>query len=429
MVSLPSSLLFGEISFIGFGFLPCIILIILLVTQWNLEKQLRHSLAYAYLLRISGLLYIFTKHILYQPIMTVLLSPIWCSSISFYRGTSDMDYTCYSNTHLVILTFSCLINVMLTVLVFILIVLFSDEQPDSQLPWAYSSRMFDSYRLIWKLILGIFLQLCSLGSTVDIFAALVSAALGAFSLYEIGRQVYINQKIIFVVYLSSDTIIIMFSIVLLLEMLLGINLSNPIFLAPCALLVIAVIVFCIYWVQSKMISTMSINLSRDSFDVETYSRVLADKLVHNKETRSTIIEGIFAIHTSSCTNASCLCKSLMGKDASKEEEKKEDIPSSIPDKKIQNITKEKTINEDDQENSFDLNDVEKNNKNKNYLNFIIMQIENWNGAHDNKVGLHLYLGYLKLLCFPSPLASLYEVMLSQEEGMDIYQQFHTHRLL
>lgn len=427
--------MFDLVCFIGLGFIPCVILIILTILQWSrIDSPSHYSLAYSYAFKIMGLICLFTKQVLYQPIVLLLFSPIWYNNKLVFGNTIEIGYDYLSSVHIVLIAMSCLTIFLLTLFLAANILLFSDEQPDSKLPWASSSVLYEIYQIIWKLCITFMVHLVNGNTVVGIIAALFSIILCGLGIYENIKQAIINDINVFYPILVCEISVMWFSLAVLLDLLLNVNLGHPILFALIIILAIPITIFSTQRNHNQILSKTLISLCSNSLDVEICCKVFLSKLSKKDDNDDYYIDGAISYHCTSCSVSSCPCHSLV-KSIKAEELEEESNPAekqgemSDIDIKFAKPEKNLKLEEKSKVMMYSDNDLEHNHIKSAYIRFLIWEVEQWVGKHEDKARLHLYLGSLKLFTYPSPLAALYEVLIAQEEQTDIYEQFHIHRML
>lgn len=407
---------------------------VLLIVQWNAGSKIRHSLAFSYLLRISGLFFTAIQRLLFQPIFLVLLFPIWCSTSSVF-DFSSLGYDCLSNTHIAILILSLIVDALLIILTNLLAVFCCDEQPDSKLPWAYSNRIHEAYKIAWKVILSFFLHIAKNNTNIGIFASCASLIISGLGLYELNKQTYMNEKSVYYALITSEICIMWFSVFILVDLVAGVNISHPIFFAIGILIVIPTVIYTITWSHSRYLTKGSVRTYNSACEVETYFRIVNSQLKGTKENQSSLIDGAILLHSSLCNDPTCSCHRIIENIARQNNENGqnfEDFGSNLADDKSRmNYMegKKKMEMPEIQKPIQGIYAVEYNEDVIEYMKFQISEIQNWIEIHDRKAKLFVYLGYLKLFCYQSPLAALYDIMSAQEDSIGIYDQYHIHRLL
>lgn len=414
--------------------MPCVIFAILIILQWTRgESQGSYSLTYTYIFKITSLLCLIIKQILYQPIILLLYSPIWCNSTLVFGNSINIGFACLSSIHIALIVFSCLTIMLVTVLLVAHILFFSDEQPDSKLPWASCSILYEFYNLFCKLILSFCVYIINGNKTMGIFAGAFSLILSGMALYENFKLAIANDISIYCAIIVCEVSIFWYSVCLCVDFLLGINIANPILFIILVAIAIPLTILWILRNYSNIMSNSMIILCNNSMDVEIHCRVFLSKLGSKKNKDDNCIDGVLNYHCSICTVPSCPCRSILRKitaEANEDDlnclEKKQDLSNT--DQKV--AKKDNTFNEKDSpEDDCVNNENEQTNIKNSYIQILISEIEQWITKNEGKAKLHLYLGCLKLFSFPSPLAALHEVLKAKEEQSDLYEQFHIHRML
>ncbi len=426
------------IGFISFGMIIAIMFILLFIAHWNSGHQFKHSLAYFYTIKVSGIVLILVKHILFQPLITVLLATTGCSINNSDGKAIQLGYDCLSDVHIILLSCAMFALVLLIILNFISIVLYADEQPDSQLPWAYCSRTIDIYKLIRKCILAVtmfFNNSYSSVTGVEVFCYIVLTAL---CLYELYKQTYMNNRKVFYALLTSEGAIAWISVATLLRIMVNTDWSSPIVLGIFVVILLVVV----YLMSRQQCESLLLNNSianlKETEDVETYCRVLLDNVASKVQSSKISLEGIITMHSMSCTKPHCVCKLLC---ATGEEQGDQGGDGDSPMKKEKEVVVDNTMDLEPKKGKAmetgkgefgNMGEVELNesNKRKHYLyRLLIDEITVWNDKQEKKSRLHIYLAYLKLFCFENQLAALYELMCARESSPNVYEEFLVYRMM
>jgi len=422
--------MFSNVCFLGLGILPCLLFFVLLLTQWNTGSQVKYSLAYSYILRIAGILLTIIKYLLFQPIINVLSTSFWCSPDIFV--SAPIGYTCYSTEHIVLLFFSAFTMLLLIALSAISIVLFSDEQLDSKLPWAGISQMYDAYKICWKIAISLMLHITKSNTNVGAFAPIPSIIFSIFGLYELYKLAYMNDKKVYYALFISESVLLWFSFDAFLDILTGVNLGNPILFGVLLLVYAPIVIFASTWRQEKLILTNTIVTCTDTSQVEIYSKIFHDNLSSKRHILDSSLDGIISIHSAGCENPLCPCHHIVTMQRLEDDGDDKDAEESMTIKKDEhsspNLKPAKQKSDKTIENVTEFDLTGRSEICNSYTKFLISEIEAWSTLHEKKARLHLLLGYLKLFCLDNPLASLWEIMAAEEESPDIYDQFHMFRL-
>ena len=147
------------IGTLSFGVLILFTFIFVFIAQWTIGYNIRHSLAYFYLMKICGIIFIFMKHALYQSFFTILCSTTRCELENSNLEVIDTGYSCMSQIHIALISCSIVVIIINFALGLLFIVFFSDDQPDSKLPWAHCRSSFNIYKYMQKFVISISLYL------------------------------------------------------------------------------------------------------------------------------------------------------------------------------------------------------------------------------------------------------------------------------
>jgi hypothetical protein len=319
------------------------------------------------------------------------------------------------------------------------LILYSDEQPDSRLPWACSSRMYEIYKVCSNLAVAFLLQIAKDNNFGLAVGATCSLLLAGLSIYLLYSQVFISNKMVYCAQLTTESAVAWISCVLIINFIANVNMSNPVFLGAFAIVQLPLVIFLLKWRETRLLTTGSINLCTSSLDVEMYARVLYSKLVTRQVMLDSHVEGLIAMHASSCKSIKCPCHSILTEARSDDnlDANISDEDISAPDHPPKGAQAAADLTMGKGDSKVETSGIEAeygdtfegSAHDHRFLGYLITEIERWNQTHDKKARLFLYLGNLKFFYTPSPLSALYEVMSAEEESSDIYEQYHMYRLL
>eukprot|EP01022_Parablepharisma_sp_SALTPOND_P008802 TRINITY_DN1369_c0_g1_i1.p1 TRINITY_DN1369_c0_g1~~TRINITY_DN1369_c0_g1_i1.p1 ORF type:complete len:1592 (-),score=178.13 TRINITY_DN1369_c0_g1_i1:522-5297(-) len=443
LMSLSSYSMYTLISFIGFSVLFTLLFIVLLVSHWNTDTELRHSLAYSYILRISGLILVFIKYILFQPMVTVLMTTVRCSKISLTENVDSIGYECYSEVHILLMVSSALAILMLITLSVVSILFFSDEDPESRLPWAYCSRLLEAYKLIKKFLVSVAIYATQdntgTGAAIIIFALFLSV----LSIHLLYKQLHMKDKKILYILLTTEGMVGWFILLCLIYVVTGLDWTHP----AAILLFVLVFFTCSVLANKeqceKLISLQSISALKEAADVEIYCRILLEKLTDTRNYSESAIEGFIQIHAANCKVDHCPCKKRLKvelESKEEEEDKLQDVDNDADDcKKVKVSTTMyrgsmlgATLN-DLAKPTFNYqgtsDEIEGDKIQQDFIKIVINDLTTWSEKQDGKARIHIYLGYLKATCLKNKLAALYEVMCAEESNPSLYERFLAYRLM
>ncbi len=402
---------------------------LLVVAQVTASQLFKLSLLYTYLLKITGVFLVLMKYVLYQPLLVALVDPVWCSSTTIY-GT-DAGYSCFSMDHILLLAFSTLVVLLLSLLGVVTTLFLSDEQLDSRLPWAYMSQTYEFCKAVWKIAISIMLQFSHDNSSVAAYIPVVTATIGCVSMYELYRLTFMNDSKFFYATVTAEFTLMWFSFVVFVDIATGVNLGHPILLALALLLFIPLVVSGTLRSQDKELLGNTLLACTDPVQVEAYARMLYERARswHNTQENST--DGLIAMHASSCKNSSCPCHDILidQKDEDEEEQKQGEgeLQVKVLEPRLEKPQK-KAARSQDRSISSQSDAADRSVLCGLYSRFIIFQVEQWCRQHEEKAKLHLLLAYLKFFNCDNPLSALWEIMAAEEMSSDLYEQFHIWRL-
>ncbi len=429
------------IGFIAFALIICIMSSVLFIAQWNAGANAKHSLAYLYVLKVSGIVMVLVKHILFQPLVIVLLSTTGCSLKNENGKSVDLGYSCMTDVHLILMACALVALVLLVLLTFLSVVLYADEQPDSHLPWAYCSRVIDAYKLLRKLILSATIYVSSTYSGLQGVEVACYLILTLLSLHELYRQAHMNDRKIFYALLTSEGAIAWISLAALLKIVVNTDWSSPIVLAIFVIILLVVIHLTSQQERENILMSSTIASLKEIEDVETYCRLLLEMAATKGESSKVSLEGIITMHAVSCFKPHCPCRKLCGVGTEeqaeqggdsdccgkKEAEPEAELSPGKPGKALPEAIKEKELSK--MENAGDA-EMGEGSKRQQYLyRLLIDEITVWNSKQEKRARLHIYLAYLKLFCFENQLAALYELMCARESAPNLYEGFLIYRMM
>ncbi len=437
--------IYAVVGFIGFGVLFLLLFVFLFVSHWNMGAEARQSLAYSYTMKISGLVLIFIKYILFQPMVTVMMTTITCSKSDLTENVTELGYDCYSDVHIILMVSAGLVILIMFALGVIATLFFSDEDPDSKLPWAYCSRLLEIYKLARKLIVSISIYAVAGNASTGATMMLVSISLNVLSLYTLYKQIHMQDKKVLYVMLTAEGIVTWFSLLSLIYVVSDLNWTHP----------IAVLVFMVAFFTcvvlggreraTRLLCQHGIEAMKDPDDVEMYCRVLMDKLATSKTYSEVAIEGFLQMHTSRCRVEQCPCRKKLCKELEPDDEeeklrhqhhdemsKDENLSADCKKVSVERLPKQTgtiatiiDVKSTGRRDEADVNDKAK----LNFMKIIINDLSAWNERQEGKARLHIYVGYLKAACLKNKLAALYEVMCANESNPNVYERFLAYRLM
>lgn len=224
---------------------------------------------------------------------------------------------------------------------------------------------------------------------------------------------------------------------ILVDIEIGVNVGNPILAFLLLALFIPIAVFITMWRQDGLLLKNSIVACTDAEEVNTYVRILYERLQSRQTVLESSIDGLISIHASSCVNVLCPCHEILAEQTAEdedEEQSSEDTPVAA-EPSLKPAAKDKVLSlkskaiDKTQERFFEAESFAKSDLCNLYIKFIILEIEKWCRVHEDKSSLHMLLSYMKFFSFGNPLASLWEIMAAQDQAADIYEEFHIWRLL
>lgn len=390
---------------------------ILTISQWNANQSSKLSIAYIYIVKVCGISFILTKHILFQPFCTILFSVLRCSFLNDQREVVHPGYDCKDQTHIILFCFSLFILVLLFLLGLVMVWLFSDDQPDSRLPWAYCRRVFDVCRFVQKPVLPLAAFVATSSQSVLAAEILALVALSAVCLHQLYGQVYMNNRIVYYTLLVSELVALWMNTIVLLNILLDIDWSHPIILGIFAVMSF-VAVFLVGEKRLKVtLKKSEIKRLKEMKDVETYSRILMDEISKENIESKSFIEEFLMIHSIECKDSLCVCRKFEGKTMNSNDEVNADDLSEP--KKGSNLK---------DASSTCIENYEVSKKRRRVYEVVIGDIASWGESLGRTARFHIYLASLKLLCYDNPLAALHELMCARDASPSLYDSFMIFRL-
>ncbi len=425
LLSLTSTGLLTAVVFISLGFLPCLLVALLIVLQMTGDRFLKRSPVYSYVLKATGVALALVKYILYQPLLTALIAPMWCSTTTIYGA--DTGYTCFSSDHILILTFSVIVIALLSLLGIVSTLFLSDEQLDSRLPWAYMSQTYEFCKAAWKIAVSVLLQFAHSNSTVATYIPIVTAVIGCVNMHELYRLGFMNDRRFFYAIVTAEYILIWFSLSVFVDIVGGVNLGHPMLLGLLLLFFVPLMVFTTTWTQDRRLLKSTLANSQDPTEAEVYARIFYERVQSRQSIQDASFDGIIAMHASSCKNASCPCHDILIEQGAEEDE--EEQKGDEKQVKVADMGQEKPMRKAEKslEHVYQLEKEGKSVLGNLYSRFVISEIEQWCRKHEDKAKLHLLLAYLKFFNSDNPLSALWEIMTAEEMSTDVYEQFHIWR--
>ena len=321
----------------------------------------------------------------------------------------------------------------------LVIVFFCDEEPNSKLPWACISKLQESLQIIRKLITAICFYITKNNSSIGAGAMCFSLILSLFCLRELFVNIFMQDKKVQYSLMGKELTITWLSFTSLLFIITGVNLGNPVVLA----FIIPIFIVAMFLINkanySKMVKLNYIDKVHEEDEVMTYCRVLLENLSSPNLNNGINLDGMILLHTNNCTLKNCPCKSFSICSEEVNEEHSCDVQKNelsscikIPDKTENIILRQeeigKNINEFiDPNTGEEMNEVEK--RKQGTIKIIISEIEKWNSHQEKRPKLRVFIGYLKMGCYKSKLAALYEAMSAEEGNPNFYERYLAYRLM
>ncbi len=444
MPALINNALYSIISVIGVGFLIVLLFVALLITHWlywNSAGEVRHSLAYAYLLRITGVILIAVKHILFQPLVTILMLSSECSTDSLPIKVKTFGYECYSNTQIILIVLGVLLVILLIVITSVAILFLSDEEPVSRLPWAHCGRSIEVYKLIRKVVVSVGIYIAegnkSIGGAVIVISLLVSL----ITLLLLYKQLYMPDKKVLFVVITTEGLVAWFTLLLGVYLILDVDWLHPFVLGAFTIILLICTIFTYRERCDNLLCQRNIDSIKGPEEVETYSRVLLERLHFSKNNTDVSISGFVHMHAMHCDSDQCPCRKAINAgmagtgECCEEEAKLQDCKKGsskeLKGPKRSATPGTTTVVLDLKPAGRSIGDEGEGRADKvksDFMKIVINDLATWKAKHETTARLDVYIGYLKTAVLKNKLAALYEVMCASDESPSVYEQYMGYRL-
>ena len=177
--------------------------IALLISHLN-DWENKISLAQSYVFKVSGVLMLIVRHIFFMPIMLVLFSSMKCEKINISNHIIEPEYDCFSVTHIILFTTAILAALMFTIVNFLSIIFFSDENPDSKLPWGYYNKTVEAFKLFREFLIAISIYFAKDNVKLGMITIAIVFFVYIYSLYLLFKQLYMKSKGILCLIISIE---------------------------------------------------------------------------------------------------------------------------------------------------------------------------------------------------------------------------------
>lgn len=387
-----------------------------------MEQDAKHSITYFYYVKVCSVFFVLTKNILFQPFCLILLAATRCSLTNDEGSIVTLGYECKGQVHIVLIALSIFVLVLDFLTGLLVVWLFSDDQPDSDLPWAHCQRSFDICRYTQKFILPIMIFIDVPSESITAIEFLGLFILCAICVYQLYRQTYMNNRFVFYALLVSELAKLWLCLIILLNMLLDIDWSNPIMYALFIVLSLAAVFFTNENRLEEILQTQEVESLRQMNEVETYARILMAKVADDSSESRSFIEETLMIHSIKCENSHCVCRRFGN------QSKMTDSNAVLEneDEEMEEPRKAET----GKEGGGTCLESAETGKKRNYLcRLMISDISAWGDRHDKEPRFHIYLAALKLSCYENPLTALLQLMYASDTSPDLYDEFMIYRLM
>ena len=356
--------------------------------------------------------------------MLALFSTMSCTSNILTRGLVSLGYACYSEIHIIFIAGSALIICLRIALSLLDIILFTDEEPDSKLPWACSSILHEFYILLRKLTLSVFFFIAKDNLSLGAAGLAIGAILSLLCMRELYINIYMKDKKVQFALYAQEGSITWLTLIGFLYLVEGTNLGNPIVLV----LVVAILILTVILLNKertyRILMLKTIEKLKDVQEVKTFCRILMESLYSKKSSPGIVIEGIIMLHVTNCTLPHCSCKMLaLGNGDESEDQCQNAQNDNLPgcDSKISN--RKQSLVESNAKNNFkELNDknpveelTDSEKRKLGLTKIMIAEVAKWNIKQERRSKLHIFVGYLKMNCFKSNLRHFMKQCLQMKE--------------